>query len=141
MFIHFGETQGRKIPLRQRLVKQRMESSLSRRSERLNPSNMIAGGTFKKASVNIADGESSCYSPMCFLGDEDGFIEENTECDGDNEGKSFSRRTKKQKLLVDVEQETRKCRLSYRKLVVRERHRRVDDLSLVVIAACVDKKN
>ena len=61
-----------KIPLRRCQVKQRIESSPSRRSKRLNPSNVIVGATFKKVSINVADDDSSCHSPMCFLGDEDG---------------------------------------------------------------------
>lgn len=77
---------------------------------------------------------------MCFTGDEDGFSEEDMECDDDNEGKPFSHHAKKEKSLFDVKKELKKHRLSYRKLVVRERQRCVDDLSLVVIAVCADKK-
>ena len=108
--------------------------------QKVEPSNLIVGGAFKKVSIHIADDECSSHSPLCFTCDEDSFSKEDTECDGDNEGKPFSCCAKKEKLLFDVKKELRKHQLSYRKLVARERQWDVNDLSSAVIAACVNKK-
>ena len=128
----------------------------NRKSRRINKNTMISDGRFNKVSIKIDD--DSSFSTLCFVDDDD--LDGGSCYDGDDESdRSASngehtnttrrmrrsrrrrRRTKSEKLVSDVNEvlSEKGYRLSYSKLVIRERHRRVHDLSSVVIAACVDK--